>query len=140
MNLFEDKDYNESPEDKNYGSIVYRDDIKSILNRLSESKFRNRFHLTDSDRRYITAHGLSDIRRHAEKFILQRLAPASIINDGKQTPWKGHPVFISQHATGCCCRKCLSKWHDIPPGIRLSREQRDYMADVIMAWIERELQ
>ena len=37
------------------------------------------------------------IRQHAEDFISKREAPAYIANDGKQTPMRGHPVFIAQH-------------------------------------------
>ncbi len=32
----------------------------------------------------------------------------------RQTPFRGHPVFIAQHATATCCRECLAKWHRIP--------------------------
>lgn len=38
------------------------------------------------------------IRQHAQDFIAKREAPAFIPNDGKQTPMKGHPVFIAQHS------------------------------------------
>lgn len=41
------------------------------------------------------------------------MAPKNIDNDGKQTPMRGHPVFIAQHATATCCRECLKKWHNI---------------------------
>jgi len=42
--------------------------------------------------------------------------PAYIVNDGKQTPMRGHPVFIAQHATATCCRECIRKWHKIVVG------------------------
>jgi hypothetical protein len=35
-------------------------------------------------------------------FLSKRLAAASPPNDGKQTPFKGHPVFTVQHATATC--------------------------------------
>lgn len=57
---------------------------------------------------------MDTIRSHASDFVRTRLAPAQIPNDGKQTPMRGHPVFLAQHATGCCCRGCLYKWHRIP--------------------------
>ena len=72
-------------------------------------------------------------------FINKRLAPKDIPNDGKQTPMKGHPVFISQHATATCCRNCLYKWHKIEPQKELNKEQIDYIVDVIMIWIEKEM-
>ena len=79
------------------------------------------------------------IREHAYDFIGKRLAPENIPNDGKQTPWKGHPVFIAQHATGCCCRECLFKWHRINKGKELTKEQQDYVVDVLMTWIENQM-
>lgn len=88
-------------------------DISFILNKLSYSSFRNRFKLTKKDKEYIFNKGILQIKEHARTFILTRLAPKNILNDGKQTPFKGHPVFIAQHATATCCRKCLYKWHHI---------------------------
>ena len=81
---------------------------------------------------------MDTIRSHASDFVRTRLAPAQIPNDGKQTPMRGHPVFLAQHATGCCCRGCLYKWHRIPAGVQLTEEQQEYIVDVLMAWIERE--
>ena len=61
------------------------------------------------------------------------------MNDGKQTPMRGHPVFIAQHATGTCCRGCLEKWHKISKDEELSSLQQDYIVKVIMTWITREV-
>ena len=88
---------------------------------------------------YINEKGLDVIRQHAQDFIAKREAPAFIPNDGKQTPTKGHPVFIAQHATATCCRGCIRKWHKMQPGRELSKLQQDYLVDVIMIWIEKEL-
>ena len=65
------------------------------------------------DFQYIEDKGLDKIREHAYDFVNKRLAPQYIENDGRQTPTKGHPVFISEHATATCCRGCLYKWHKI---------------------------
>ena len=80
-----------------------------LFYRLSKSKFRSKFHLSDKDIDYINKKGMDKIREHAYDFISKRLGPEVIENDGKQTPWRGHPVFVAQHATGCCCRGCLEK-------------------------------
>ena len=80
-----------------------------------------------------------DIRQHARDFVAKRLAPAVIPNDGKQTPMRGHPVFLAQHATGCCCRGCFSKWHNIPAGRELTKEEQNYAVSVLMAWIEKQI-
>ena len=88
---------------------------------------------------YINEKGLDVIRQHAQDFIAKREAPAFIPNYKKQTPTKGHPVFIAQHATATCCRECIRKWHKMQPGRELSKVQQDYLVDVIMTWIEKEL-
>lgn len=80
------------------------------------------------------------IRQHAEDFISKREAPAYIANDGKQTPMRGHPVFIAQHATATCCRKCIRKWHKMQPEKELSQVQQEYLVDVIMTWIQKEME
>lgn len=112
---------------------------KQLFERLGKSKFRSSFHLKQKDIDYINEKGLETIKKHAEDFIAKREAPAHIPNDGKQTPMKGHPVFIAQHATATCCRECIYKWHKIRPGVELSRIQQDYLVDVIMTWIKNEM-
>ena len=72
--------------------------IKNILDRLSKSKFRSSFHLKDKDILYIENKGIDKIREHAYDFVTKRLADTFNVTDGKQTPMKGHPVFIAQHA------------------------------------------
>ena len=107
-----------------------------ILEKLSNSKFRNSFKLKENEIKYINEKGMDKIKSHAYDFITKRLAPKEILNDGRQTPMKGHPVFIAQHATATCCRKCLYKWHKIKPGKELSTEEIDYIVNVIMRWIK----
>jgi hypothetical protein len=110
-------------------------DFKELFERLSKSKFRSSFKLKPADVEYIKQRGIKTIERHARDFITKRLASTEPKNDGKQTPMKGHPVFIAQHATATCCRKCLQKWHGIKAGQKLTTEQIDYTVAVIMHWI-----
>ena len=114
--------------------------IEQTFIRLKKSTFRARFHLTDKDRQYIADKGMDTIRRHAADFIRMRLAPADIPNDGKQTPMRGHPVFIAQHACACCCRGCLNKWYHIPIGRELTESEQERIVNLLMAWIERQLE
>ncbi len=114
-------------------------DFSALFERLAQSAFRSRFRLSQKDRDYIRAKGLDTIRQHARDFVAKRLAPAVIPNDGKQTPMRGHPVFLAQHATGCCCRGCFSKGHHVPAGRPLTAEEQDYAVAVLMAWIEKQL-
>ena len=111
-----------------------------LFERLANSKFRSSFHLKQKDIDYINEKGLDVIKQHAQDFIAKREAPAYIPNDGKQTPTKGHPVFIAQHATATFCRECISKWHKIQSGKELGQIQKDYLVDVIMIWIKKELE
>ena len=108
-------------------------DLKSWLD---ASKFRSRFRLNDKDRAYIAAHGWDGIASQARKIITERLAPALPANDGKQTPMRGHVVFVAQHATATCCRGCLLKWHGIPMGVPLADEQVDYVVQFIIDWMK----
>ena len=112
--------------------------IDEALNKLKKSKFRSKFHLSDKDKKYIDDKGLEVIRRHAEDFIAQRLAPDNIPNDGKQTPMRGHPVFIAQHACACCCRGCLNKWYRVARDKQLNEVEQQKIVNLLMAWIERE--
>jgi len=113
-------------------------DWQGLHARLVRSRFRSRFHLRGKERAYWLAKGEDTIRRHAEDFVRQRLAPAHPRNDGKQTPTRGHPVFIAQHATGLCCRSCAAKWHGIAPGQALADRQLAYVVAVIMRWLKTE--
>ena len=111
--------------------------IDKILESLSKSKFRSSFYLKNNDIEYIDKKGIKKIKEHAYDFINKRLAPKYIQNDGKQTPMRGHPVFVAQHATATCCRGCLYKWHHIEKNKELSKGEIDYIVSVIMKWIEK---
>ena len=113
--------------------------LGALFERLSRSAFRSRFRLRTTELDYIAAKGLATIRQHAGDFVRQRLAPAFPPNDGRQTPMRGHPVFVAQHATGCCCRGCLAKWHGIPTGRPLTEAEQAYVVEVLMAWIGRQM-
>ena len=106
---------------------------------LSRSRFRSRFRLGLKDRQYICDRGWETMRRHAAELVEERLAPAFIPNDGKQTPMRGHPVFIAQHATACCCRGCLEKWHKIPSGRALTAAEQEYIVGMLLFWMQREM-
>jgi len=91
-------------------------DMDLVFAELAKSPFRRRFRLGAQERAYLEQKGLRTVLEHARDFIDRRLAPANPANDGKQTPFRGHPVFVAQNATATCCRSCLAKWHGIPRG------------------------
>lgn len=107
--------------------------------RLARSKFRSRFHLSAADLSYINDKGWETIERHAADFVRLHLSAAHLPKDGRQTPWKGHPVFIAQHATATCCRGCLNKWWHVPLGVELTELQQKRIVKLILTWIQREV-
>lgn len=127
---------------KTGNNIYYHKEVlmyDTLFQRLSKSKFRSKFKLKEKEKSYIAEKGPEKIQSHAYDFISKRIAPKDIPNDGKQTPMRGHPVFIAQHATATCCRGCIEKWHKIPKGIHMNEKQQDYIVSVIMEWIKRQL-
>lgn len=114
--------------------------MDKLLDKLATRPFRSKFHLSKTDKEYIAKRDLPTIREHAKDLISKRLAPAKPKKDGKQTPYKGHPVFVAQHATATCCRSCLQNWHKIPKDIELTADDQAYVVDFICRWIMRELE
>jgi predicted Fe-S protein YdhL (DUF1289 family) len=113
-------------------------DLNDLVPALERSAFRMRFRLGAKERAYLHEKGIASVLEHARAFVAQRLAPARPAKDGKQTPYRGHPVFIAQHATGTCCRGCLEKWHDIPRDRELTGEEQDHVVLAIGQWLERQ--
>src|SRR3954469_2217014 len=113
--------------------------IDSTLRALARQPFRARFHLRGRDAATVELRGMDVVRRHAAELLAKRLAPAAPHKDGKQTPYRGHPVFVAQHATATCCRGCLARWHGIPKGRELTGAEQAYAVDVICRWIAADL-
>ena len=111
-------------------------DLDDLFAALARSEFRRRMRLGAKERAYLDQKTLPVVVEHARRFVAERLAPAEPRNDGRQTPMRGHPVFIAQHATATCCRGCLAKWHYIDRGNPLTPEEVDYVVGVIGRWLE----
>ena len=112
--------------------------IDQALDKLEKSRFRSSFYLTKKEREYLTDKGMETMRRHAQDFVRQKLAPAQPVNDGKQTPMHGHPVFKAMHATACCCRGCMNKWYRVPKGLALTESEQERVVNLLMAWLNRQ--
>jgi len=108
-----------------------------VLERLSKSKFRSKFHLSAKDKEYIKDKGIEKIESHTRDFVNKKLK-VMLPTDGAQTPFRGHPVFVAQHATATCCRGCISKWHDIPTDRDMTDEEVSYIVNLIMEFIKRD--
>lgn len=111
--------------------------LQRKLQNLQKSKFRSKFKLSEKEKKYIKEKGLATIEVHCKDFIAKRLSVYPIENDGKQTPMKGHPVFIAQHATATCCRSCLEKWHKISKNRALTEKEKRFIVALIMEWIRK---
>jgi hypothetical protein len=110
---------------------------EDLFEALSRSRFRQKFALGPEERSYLHMRGRAAVMSHAAELVERRLAPAYPVRDGKQTPMRGHPVFIAQHATATCCRGCLEKWHGIPRGRPLAVAEQAYVVGVIGQWLRR---
>ena len=110
--------------------------LDELFAALAKSPFRSRFRLGAKERSYLETRTPAVILEHGRRFVLDRLAPAEPKNDGRQTPMRGHPVFIAQHATATCCRGCLAKWHRIAAGKPLDSDEVEYVLAVVRRWIE----
>ena len=114
--------------------------IEKLLESLSKTKFRGSFHLNNKMKDYVIEKGIDKIKNDAKEIVIKRLSSRNPLNDGKQTPMKQvHPVFIAQHATGCCCRECLERIHHISKGKELNKYEVNYIVEVLIKWIKREI-
>jgi hypothetical protein len=111
--------------------------IHQLFNVLQRSSFRRRFQVKGKELEYLREKGLDTVLAHGREFLEHRMAPALPANDGKQTPYRNHPIFVSQHATATCCRGCLAKWHGIPKGKALEDSEIRYILLVLRLWLER---
>ncbi|MBQ8131154.1 MAG: DUF4186 domain-containing protein [Bacilli bacterium] len=113
--------------------------IQNKLESLKKSKFRSSFHLNKKMINYLKEKGYKKIVQDGYEMIAERLKPAVIPNDGKQTPMRQvHPIFIAQHACACCCRGCLEKWHHIPKGRELTENEVNYIVTLLTEWLKEE--
>lgn len=109
--------------------------LAEVFAGLESSAFRSGFSLGPKERKYLEDRGMTVVAAHAREFVVRRLAAASPVNDGRQTPFRGHPLFVAQHATATCCRGCLEKWHRIPQGRELTDEEQKHVVSAIERWL-----
>lgn len=109
--------------------------LDQLFMALRQSEFRSGQKLGTREARVLADKSLSVVCEQARQIVRQRLGAAIPRRDGRQTPWRGHPVFVAQHATATCCRGCLEKWHFIGRGQPLTNDQVDYIVAVIRQWL-----
>lgn len=113
--------------------------ISEILSALQKSDFRKKFRLSNELRTYAQNLGENGLNEHAQEILQKRLVCAAKANDGKQTPMKGHPIFVAQHACALCCRGCVHKWYGIDPSRALTQEELTRAIELLTAWIRQDL-
>jgi hypothetical protein len=112
---------------------------KALKKKLSDDGRFEKFILGEPEQEYVTSRGMDILRLHATDFVNKRVAPANPKNDGRQTPTKGHPVFIAQHATGSNDRDSLEQFFGFEKGLELTKDQVNKVVDAILRWIEEHL-
>lgn len=111
-------------------------DYAALNARLAKSKFRMRFRLSEAECAALAGLGKEKLRAQTRKILQTRLAAAHPSHDGSQTPMRGFAVFVAQHATACCCRRCLRKFYGIEEGRTLTFDEIEVLTCVILRWID----
>ena len=114
-------------------------DLDEVFRQLAASAFRRKFKLQGRELAYLQMWGVPHVMKQAADLLSQRLAPAQPKNDGRQTPWRNHPVFVAQHATATCCRGCLQKTHGIAKGHQLDEAEMTHVLAAIERWLRSQL-
>jgi hypothetical protein len=110
-----------------------------VLEKLQRSPFCESSKLTENDLNYIKDKCMPNIVRHTKELLYSQIyVPSS--NDGRQTPWKGHLVFTTQHATATCCRKCIHKWHGIRKSKIMDEHGLTFCSGLILGWIQTQIE
>jgi hypothetical protein len=109
--------------------------LDEAFGRLARSSFRRKFRLQGRELAYLQTWGLPHVMKQAEEILRKRVAPEVIPNDGRQTPWRNHPVFVAQHATGTCCRGCIEKTYGIAKGHQMTDEELRHVLSAIERWL-----
>ena len=99
-----------------------------------KSKFRGRLHLGPRELSLLASMNSDQLRQHARDMLRERIGKLRI-DDGRQTPWRGHPVFVAQHATATCCRNCLRMWHKVHARAPLDDAMIERLVELVLTWI-----
>jgi len=112
-------------------------DVAHTIKELKTEWIRHYFWHTEFSQRatnYALRKGRIGLRLAAEKRVRSSVGVKHAL-DGRQTPWDRDILCYAQHATACCCRRCLEYWHGIPPNQPLSEEQITYFADLCLWYV-----
>jgi uncharacterized protein DUF4186 len=54
----------------------------------------------------------------------------------RETSPSANAIHFAQHATACCCRKCIAEWHAIPLNRALTDDELAYFTDLVMRYVD----
>lgn len=119
-------------------------DVNYTFDALKHELIRHHFWHVEIDQKAINharRKGKSGMRVAAQNRISKSVGSAQHPREGRQTPKEnsGNAIFYAQHATACCCRKCMEYWHNIPLGRELTKQEIGYFTDLVMLYIEERL-
>ena len=117
-------------------------DVKHTFGSLKKEYFRHYYWHKDIDLRAINharRKGRILLKEAAERRIRKSVGPAEPYRDGYQTSFEGNSIYYAQHATACCCRKCMEYWHNIPLGRDLTEKEVKYVTELVMLYIKEKL-
>ena len=122
-----------------YFAEDHDDPFNSILLQLSKSPFHNEIYLTQKEKKYYLARSREELRKETEEIIRKSLEKVISPEKDSHTRQWGHPAYVAQRATACCCRKCLYQWHNIPTNRRMTENEVRYVVDLLMEWMKRDM-
>jgi hypothetical protein len=79
--------------------------------------------------------GLRQLRLETGAILRKSVGPAKHPVQGRQTSWNGNIIFYGQHATACCCRRCIEVWHGISRKRDLTEEEIRYFTELVYIYI-----
>jgi hypothetical protein len=79
--------------------------------------------------------GKNNLQVAIEKRLISSVGGAHPFRDGGQTPMDGNILYYAQHATACCCRKCIEYWHGIQAGKELTKAEILYLGHLMHLYI-----
>jgi hypothetical protein len=81
--------------------------------------------------------GYSGLKENLESLFHRKIMREfNKIGDRRQTSMlNGTIVEWARHATGCCCRRCVSYWHGIPLNVRLAEDDVEYFTNLSLRYI-----
>ena len=116
-------------------------DVQHTFSSLKLEWIRHQFWHRPLDQRainYARRRGRIGLHAAVEKRIRKSVGTKTS-RDGRQTPWERNPIYYAQHATACCCRRCIEYWHGIPAERPLTDGEVDYFVGLCILYLNERL-